>query len=77
MFRKFSLAIFAVLALFSTTDIVSAQTGELRGKVIMTQADGTKAPASDVVIDVFRTDVSGKYNTKLIKKASSSLQVCR
>ena len=68
MFRKFSLAIFAVLALFSTTDIVSAQTGELRGKVIMTQADGTKAPASDVVIDVFRTDVSGKYNTKTNKK---------
>lgn len=68
MFRKFSLAIFAVLALVSTTVIVSAQTGELRGKVVMTQADGTKAPASEVVIDVFRIDVSGKYNTKTNKK---------
>lgn len=68
MFRKFSLAIFAVLALVSTTIIVSAQTGELRGKVVMTQADGTKAPASEVVIDVFRIDVSGKYNTKTNKK---------
>lgn len=68
MFRKFSLAIFAVLALVSTTVTVSAQTGELRGKVVMTQADGTKAPASDVVIDVFRTDVTGKYNTKTNKK---------
>lgn len=68
MFRKFSLAIFAVLALVSTTVSVSAQTGELRGKVVMTQADGTKAPASEVVIDVFRIDVSGKYNTKTNKK---------
>jgi tetratricopeptide (TPR) repeat protein len=68
MLRKFFFAIFAVVALLSTVVVASAQTGELRGHVIMNQADGTKVPASDVAIDVFRTDVSGKYNTKTNKK---------
>jgi tetratricopeptide (TPR) repeat protein len=44
------------------------QTGELRGHVIIRQADGQSVPASDAVIDVYRTDVSGKYNTKTNKK---------
>src|SRR5687768_17117716 len=68
MLRKFFFAIVAVAALLSTAFIASAQVGELRGRVIMTQADGTEAPASDAAIDVFRTDVSGKYNTKTNKK---------
>ena len=68
MLRKSIFAIFAVVALLSTAFIASAQTGELRGHVIMNQADGTKVPASDVVIDVYRTDISGKYNTKTNKK---------
>ncbi|MCM3904581.1 MAG: carboxypeptidase regulatory-like domain-containing protein [Pyrinomonadaceae bacterium] len=68
MLRKCFFAIFAVVALVSTAFIASAQTGELRGHVSMNQADGTKAPASDVVIDVYRTDISGKYNTKTNKK---------
>jgi len=68
MLRKFFFAIFAVVALLSTVVVASAQTGELRGHVVMNQADGTKAPASEVAIDVFRTDVSGKYNTKTNKK---------
>lgn len=68
MIRKFFFAIVAVMALLSTTLIASAQVGELRGKVSMNQADGTQAPASDVAIDVYRTDVSGKYNTKTNKK---------
>lgn len=67
MLRKCLFAIFAVVALLSTAFIASAQTGELRGRVSMNQADGTKAPASDVAIDVFRTDLSGKYNTKTNK----------
>lgn len=68
MLRKFSLSLIAVVALLSTAFIATAQTGELRGRVSMNQADGTKAPASDVAIDVYRTDVSGKYNTKTNKK---------
>ncbi|HYN23691.1 MAG TPA: tetratricopeptide repeat protein [Pyrinomonadaceae bacterium] len=68
MLRKFFFAIFALVAMLSTAFIASAQTGELRGRVTMNQADGTKAPASDVAIDVYRTDLSGKYNTKTNKK---------
>ena len=68
MLRKSFLAIFAVVALLSMTFIASAQTGELRGHVVMVQADGAKVPVSDAAIDVFRTDVSGKYNTKTNKK---------
>ncbi len=68
MIRKFFFAILAVVALLSTAFIASAQTGELRGRVTMNQADGTKTPASDVAIDVYRTDLSGKYNTKTDKK---------
>ncbi|MFN2512577.1 MAG: tetratricopeptide repeat protein [Pyrinomonadaceae bacterium] len=68
MLRKLFYAIVAVSALLSTAFIASAQTGELRGKVTMNQADGTVAPASDVAIDVYRTDLSGKYNTKTNKK---------
>jgi tetratricopeptide (TPR) repeat protein len=52
----------------STALFGSAQTGMLRGHVNLKQADGTKVPLADAVIDVFRVDVSGKYNTKTNKK---------
>jgi tetratricopeptide (TPR) repeat protein len=68
MLRKSFFAIFAAIGLLSTAFVASAQTGELRGHVTMTQADGTKVPASDVVIDVYRVDISGKYQTKTNKK---------
>ena len=45
-----------------------AQVGELRGHVWMQQADGQKVPLADAQIDVFRTDISAKYNTKTSKK---------
>ena len=69
MFRK---AIFTVLAttalVVSISSMASAQVGELHGHVFMQQADGTKVPLADAVIDVFRTDISSKYNTKTNKK---------
>jgi len=46
----------------------SAQTGQLRGHVLLRQADGTNVKAADVVIDVYRTDLSGAYHTKTDKK---------
>ncbi len=59
----------AVLTILISANIaVSAQTGELRGRVIITQADGTKVPASEAAIDVYRTDLPGKYNTKANKR---------
>jgi len=56
----------AVLALASVPAF--AQVGELRGHVWMQQADGQKVPLADAQIDVFRTDLTAKYNTKTNKK---------
>jgi hypothetical protein len=38
------------------------------GKVLMQQADGQKVPLAGAVIDVFRTDMQAKYDTKTDKK---------
>jgi tetratricopeptide (TPR) repeat protein len=56
----------AVLALSALT--ASAQTGALRGHVVLKQADGSSVKAADAVIDVFRTDISGVFHTKTDKK---------
>ena len=69
MFRKSLFTIVAATAMvFSAAIAVSAQVGELHGQVVMLQADGTKVPLADAVIDVYRTDISSKYNTKTNKK---------
>ena len=69
MLRKFIFATLAGPALLAFTAMpVFAQIGELRGHIVMVQADGTKAPAADAIIDVFRTDIAGKYNAKTNKK---------
>jgi tetratricopeptide (TPR) repeat protein len=61
-----ALAIAILVASASLTAV--AQVGELRGHVWMQQADGQKVPLADAQIDVFRTDMSAKYNTKTNKK---------
>ncbi|MGH9970727.1 MAG: tetratricopeptide repeat protein [Pyrinomonadaceae bacterium] len=69
MSSKSIFTIFATLALvFSAVAATSAQTGELRGHVLFTQADGKTIPASEAGIDVYRTDLPGKYTTKANKK---------
>ncbi len=70
MLRKHFFVTVTAAALFILSAVVaSAQTGELRGKVQLKQADGTMVPAADAVIDVFRTDLQGKpYTTKTNKK---------
>ncbi|PYS74391.1 MAG: hypothetical protein DMF69_01855, partial [Acidobacteria bacterium] len=59
----------AVLILMSAAT-GAAQTGELRGKVWIQQADGQKVPLGEANIDVFRTDMSMNkpYTTKANKK---------
>lgn len=47
---------------------VSAQTGQLRGHVLIKQADGTEVPAAGAQIDTYRTDIPGKYPTKANKR---------
>jgi len=61
-----ALAVAILVASASLTAV--AQVGELRGHILMQQADGQKVPLADAQIDVFRTDMSAKYNTKTNKK---------
>jgi tetratricopeptide (TPR) repeat protein len=69
MFRKYVFTTVASVALLTSAAFVaSGQTGELRGHANIKQADGQTTPASDAAIDVYRTDLPGKYNTKTNKK---------
>src|SRR4026208_828316 len=61
-----ALAVAILVASASLTAV--AQVGELRGHVWMQQADGQKVPLAEAQIDVFRTDMTAKYNTKTNKK---------
>jgi tetratricopeptide (TPR) repeat protein len=61
-----ALAVAILIAAASMTTL--AQVGELRGQVLMQQADGQKVPLAEAIIDVYRTDISGRYNTKTNKK---------
>jgi tetratricopeptide (TPR) repeat protein len=71
MFHKYFFHVLACTALLLSVGIVaSAQTAQLRGHVIMKNADGTTTPVADAAIDVFRTDLSAKYQTKTDKKGS-------
>jgi Carboxypeptidase regulatory-like domain len=63
---NFLITAFAVLFLCST--VASAQTGQLRGTVKLTGADGNAAPVAGAIIDVYRTDISGDFHTKSDKK---------
>src|ERR1043166_4904059 len=69
MIGKYIYTALAVATLVASVSLTAfAQTGELRGKVLMQQADGQKVPLADAQIDVFRTDIAAKYNTKTNKK---------
>jgi tetratricopeptide (TPR) repeat protein len=69
MIRKHFFAALAVAVLIASASLTTfAQVGELRGHVWMQQADGQKVPLADAQIDVFRTDMNAKYNTKTNKK---------
>src|SRR5918999_4724893 len=69
MIGKYFFGALAVAILVVSASISAvAQVGELRGTVMMQQADGQKVPLADAQIDVFRTDITGKYNTKTNKK---------
>lgn len=68
MFRKSLAYAFAcALLVFSASVFVSGQTGQLRGVVVIKNADGTSAPASGASVVVYRTDISGKYDIKTNK----------
>lgn len=66
--RYFYGALVVAVLVVSASLTTFAQVAELRGSVVMQQADGQKVPLADAQIDVFRTDISAKYNTKTNKK---------
>jgi tetratricopeptide (TPR) repeat protein len=68
MRRKYFFFTFAAALMLLSNLAVSAQTGQLFGDVLMQQADGTTVPAAGANIDVFRTDLPGKFQTKADKK---------
>jgi tetratricopeptide (TPR) repeat protein len=66
--KHFFGALAAAILVASASLTAVAQVGELRGHVWLQQADGQKVPLADAQIDVFRTDMTAKYNTKTNKK---------
>lgn len=69
MISKYFVGALAVAVLLAVASVPAfAQVGELRGSVFMQQADGQKVPLADARIDVYRTDIKGKYDTKTNKK---------
>src|SRR5215210_7255015 len=71
MFRTYLFAPFALVVLIvSTAILASAQAGQLRGHVVMKQADGKTVPVAGAQIDVYRTDITGSYETKSDKKGA-------
>jgi tetratricopeptide (TPR) repeat protein len=68
--HRFYLFIIAAAVLLLSTVATSAQTGQLRGHVLLKQADGTSVKAAGAQIDVFRTDLPGSYPTKADKSGN-------
>lgn len=66
--RYFYGALGVAILVASASITTFAQVGELRGKVVLKQADGQAVPLAEAQIDVFRTDMNGKYQTKTNKK---------
>jgi tetratricopeptide (TPR) repeat protein len=62
--KYFFFTFMAAAMLLLGNQAASAQTGQLFGEVMMQQADGTTVPIAGAIVDVFRTDVAGKYQTK-------------
>jgi tetratricopeptide (TPR) repeat protein len=60
----------AAALLFICSAIASAQVAPLRGQVQMKQADGKLAPVAGAQVDVYRTDLPGKYPTTTDKKGN-------
>jgi tetratricopeptide (TPR) repeat protein len=58
MIRKSLFAIFLAATLVLTA---FAQTAPIRGVVEMTQADGKKVPVAGATVEVYRTDIKGKF----------------
>lgn len=64
LFSRF-VAVALLVAMGAITSL--AQVTRTEGKVTLKQADGTEVPVKDAVIDIYRTDINGKFQTKTDK----------
>jgi tetratricopeptide (TPR) repeat protein len=60
-------SIAAIAVLLCAAASISAQVGQLRGRVLLKQADGTTIKAAGAQVDVFRTDLPGSFPSKADK----------
>lgn len=67
-YQKYFISLLALALLLTCSHLASAQVGPLRGHVVIVGADGTKTPVEGAIIDVYRTDIAGKYETKTGKR---------
>lgn len=58
--QHFFISLAAVALLLFGGVAASAQTGGVRGKVLLHKADGTTVPASNAIVDIYRLDIPGK-----------------
>src|SRR5438045_1288168 len=63
----FFTSIAAAAVLLCGAASISAQVGQLRGHVLLKQADGTTIKAAGAQVDVFRTDLPGSFPSKADK----------
>ncbi|HEY0323575.1 MAG TPA: tetratricopeptide repeat protein [Pyrinomonadaceae bacterium] len=66
--QHFFISLAALVILFMSSIATFAQSGEVRGKVTMKGADGKDVPVAGAIVDIYRTDVKAKYETKTDKK---------
>ena len=66
----FFISIAAVAVLLCSGAAISAQVGQLRGHVLLKQADGTTIKAAGAQVDVFRTDLPGSFPSKADKNGA-------
>jgi tetratricopeptide (TPR) repeat protein len=65
--HHFFFLIIAVAFVLASAVVASAQVGQLRGHVLLKQADGTTIKAAGAQVDVYRTDLPGSFPTKTDK----------
>jgi tetratricopeptide (TPR) repeat protein len=62
MFRKNYFTLLAVIGLFLSAGLSTlAQTAPVTGRVELKKADGTTTPVAGALVEVFRTDIKGKF----------------
>lgn len=58
--QHFFISLAAATLLLMGHTLAFAQTGGVRGKVLLHKADGTTVPASNAIVDIYRLDIPGK-----------------